>query len=417
LLCYNCVADDHVFNRCVLGKWVAFILTVGQEGSPLIEINGGNYIRAVVFAANGEYLVSGGGRERVRVWRVEDGKQMATMEAEYAQCFAVSKDGRWIAAGTNWGHVIVWDAKTYKEVFSHREAYNEINGVDFSPDSCRLVSAWRRASIWDIAARKRVQTLAHENWVTAAKYSPQGDRIATATGESVRVWDSNDGRLLVDIKVIVKPWYNTGLLWSNNHLFVISDSAIKQFEASTGSTVSEWPVPNSEGFSCIALPKHGKFIAYSTPRTVTFWDTATHTQLGLIQYPQDIRSIAVSPDDRFLEIGGVDGKITINTLFRVTVSILSRWIMVHMNNFLAPIILPCDSIPLSHIHPTFQEPDIRIDSTALHSGQRNQRANAQGLREWVKSTLACGEWKDALVVPASVSISFYSRTLVGLTLS
>ena len=70
--------------------------------------------------------------------------------------------------------------------------------------------------------------------------------------------------------------------------------------------------------------KHGEFIAHSTRRTVTFWDTATHTQLGLIQHLQDIRSIAVLPDDRFLAIGGKDGKITINSLFTITVSILAR---------------------------------------------------------------------------------------------
>jgi WD40 repeat protein len=322
------------------------MLTVGQEGSPLIEINSGRDLWAMAFAANGKYLVSGG--NGVRVWRVEDGKQMATMEAEHVRCFAVSADGRWIAAGTNWGHVIVWDAKTYEKVFSRREAYNEINGVDFSPDSCRLVSAWRRASIWDIAARKQVQTLDHGYYVTAARYSPQGDRIATATGESVRVWDSNDGRLLVDIKVTVTPLFNSGLLWSNNYLFVISDSKIKQFEASTGSTVSEWRVPDSNWRSCIALPKHAGFLTCSTQRTVTFWNMATHTQLGLIQHFEEIFSIAVSPDDRFLAIAGDSGKINIRSLSYVTVSILSCWLVVHTNNFLTPIILPCDSTPLSH---------------------------------------------------------------------
>jgi WD40 repeat protein len=322
------------------GNGVALMLTVGQEGSPLIEINGGSDIRAVAYAANGEYLVSGS-EDGVRVWGVEDGKQMATMAAEYVWCLAVSKDRRWIAAGTLYGEVLVWDAKTYEKVFSHKDD-DDINGVDFSPDSTRLVSASdnRTASIWDIATRKRVQTLAHERWVTAAKYSLQGDRIATATRDYVRVWDSNDGRLLVDIPVKVTPYHNTGLLWFNDNLFVISESKIKQFKASTGSAVSEWPVPSSIGFSCIALPKHGKFIAYSTQRTVTLWDTATHTQLGLLQHPQDIRSIAVSPDDLFLAIGGREGKITINSLSRFPVSILSRWIVVHMNNFLATIIFP-----------------------------------------------------------------------------
>jgi WD40 repeat protein len=317
------------------------MLTVGQEGSSLIEINGGDYIRAGAFAANGEYLVSGGSWG-VRVWRVEDGKQMATMEASFVRCLAVSKDGRWIAAGTDYGDVIVWDAKTYEKVFSHREDHNGVCGVDFSPDSTRLVSASanKTASIWDIPTRKQVQILDHRNWVTIAKYSPQGDRIATVSFDSVRVWDSNDGRLLVDIKVTVTPWFNNGLLWFDNHLFVISGCKIKQFEASTGSTVSEWPVPVSNAFSCIALPKHGEFITCSAQRTVTFWDTATHTQLGLIQHPQDICSITVSPDDRFLAICGEHGNITIYSLSHVTVSVLSRWNVVHINNFLTPIIFP-----------------------------------------------------------------------------
>ena len=271
---------------------------------------------------------------------MEDGEQVATMEANVLS-LAVSKDGRWIAAGTLFGHVFVWNARTHKRVFSHWEDYHRI-GVDFSPDSTRLVSAShnRTASIWDIETGEVVQTLEHGALVIAAKYSPQGDRIATATGDSVRVWDSNSGRLLVDIKVTVTPWYNTGLLWFNNLLFAISGSKIKQIEVSTGSPVSEWPVPDTNKNSNIVLPKHGKFIAYSTQRKVTFWSTATHTQLGLIEHPEDIHSIAVSPDDRFLAIGGEDGKITINSLSHITVSILSRWIVAHMNNFLSPVIFP-----------------------------------------------------------------------------
>ena len=122
------------------------MLTVGQEASLLTEINGGNDIRAVAFAADGEYLVSGG-RNDVRVWRVKDGKQMATLEAKYVWCLAVSKDGRWIAAGTWLGDVVVWDTKTYEKVFSHRDGIKDINGVDFSPDSTRLVHQQTRPNL------------------------------------------------------------------------------------------------------------------------------------------------------------------------------------------------------------------------------------------------------------------------------
>ena len=297
-------------------KWCCIDTNPGQESSPPIDIGGGNYISTVAFAANGEVIVGGGQGDKVGVWRVEDRKEMALMAArDYVYSLAVSKDGRWIAAGT-YGEVLMWDAKTFEKVFSHKEDNYGISGVDFSPDSTRLVTASynNKAAIWDVATRQKALSLDHERFLVAAKYSPQGDRIATATLESVRVWDSNDGRLLVHIPVKEPPHFNTGLLWSENHLFVVSDSTLKQSETYTGSTVSEWLVPGTNYSSRVALPKHGEFIVYSTNDTVTFWDTSAHIQLGLIQHTQPIRSIALSPDDQFLAIGASNGEIAIKDL-------------------------------------------------------------------------------------------------------
>jgi len=138
-------------------------------------------------------------------------------------------------------------------------------------------------------------------------------------------------------KTTVTPWYNTGLLWSNNHLIVVFDYKIKQFEASTGSLVSEWPVPGANKYSCIALPKHREFIAYSAERTVMFWDMAIHAQLDVIQHPQDIHSIAFSPDDLFIAIGERDGKLIIESPSRITVSSMYCWITACLSNFTAKL--------------------------------------------------------------------------------
>ena len=303
---------------------LSLIIAQEQQDSQ-VEINVGNKLWAVAFSANGEYLLSGND-SGVQVWRVVDGEHLATIKARRVLCLAVSRDGRWIAARTWRDDMFVWDAVTHEKVLSQWEDHHIINGVDFSPDSARLVSASfaGTATIWDLATRKQIQILRHRHWMMAAKYSPRGDRIATATPNSVRVWDSSDGRLLVDVSVTVTPFFNTGLLWFNNYLFVVSNNKIKQLEASTGSPVSEWPVPDSNSYSCIALPKHGEFIAYSTQRTITFWHTATHTQLAFIQHTRDILSIAVSPGDQFLAILGGDGKITIKSLSCITVSTMSR---------------------------------------------------------------------------------------------
>ena len=318
------------------------LITGEEHRNPPIDINVGGLLRPVTFSANGEYLLSNG-EEGVRVWRVKDGEQVATMVTGVVLCLAVSKDSRWIAAGTSLGDVFVGNAETYKKVFSHKEDFHNINGVDFSPDSTHLVSASdnQAATIWEIETGERVRALHHKYGLRAAKYSPQGNRIATASSSSIRVWNSNDGCLLVDIDQGLTPCYNTGLLWFNSHLLVISDSKIKRFETSTGSVVSEWSVPESDDYSCIVLPKNGEFIAYSTQHTVTFWDTATHTRLGLIQYPQDVRSIALSADDRVIATCGIGEKITIKPLPRITVS------LVYMNNLLVSIsFLHCTSVSL-----------------------------------------------------------------------
>lgn len=301
-----------------------------------------------------------GSTQGAQVWRVEDGKEMATMEAECVNCLAVSKDARWIAAGTDLGEVTVWDWKTHEKVLTHWED-RSITAVDFSPDSTRLViaadSKWSNrtdtttvwdasitANVLDIAGGKRVVgPLRHEDAVRAAKYSPQGDRIATATAHSVRVYDSNDGRLLVNIAVRVTPWYNTGLLWSSSgRLSVISDSTIKQLDASTGSSLSEWTVPDGKFSSCIALPQHEQFIAHSANHTVTFWNTSTHAQLSLIQHTHDMRAIALSPDGRFLATCRESGGISIKRLSRITVSIVSS-VVAYLNNSSALGLDPIDS--------------------------------------------------------------------------
>ena len=254
---------------------------------------------------------------------MKNGLVVATMKLQStAYCLAYSQDGSWIAAGTQRGDVVVWSAETYKHVFSYREDHKGINAVDISPDAARLVSASENciASVFDIATRQRLLLLRHDSAVVAAKYSSDGDRLLTATQSSVRVYDNINHYFIADIHISVTPGYNNGLLWSNDHILVLSGSNIVQIDASTGSTLSEWPAYSNNQYSCIGLPKHGGFIASSTERTVALWDMSTHTQLNLIRYPQDIRSISVSPDDQFIAIGGLDGKIIVESLSLMNVS-------------------------------------------------------------------------------------------------
>ena len=151
-------------------------MIAGQERSVPIEINANNGLYTVTFTANGEYLLSGG--DNVEVWRIQDSQRVATMEARKVRCLAASKIDRWIAGGTFYGEVFVWDAETYKTVWKDG---NRISGlkqgranetVSFSPDSTRLVTvAYYTTTVWEIPHGKQTQTLAHP-FAHSAIFSP-----------------------------------------------------------------------------------------------------------------------------------------------------------------------------------------------------------------------------------------------------
>ena len=293
----------------------ALVLIVWQEHHDSCEIHTGPAIWRMTFSANGEYLVSSHSQE-VRVWRVEDGKEMARLEAKSVCCLAVSKDGHWIAGGIFWGDVIVWDANTYKQKCWWKTA-ERVEGLDFSPDATRLIStSYYEATIWDLVTGNEVRKLVHEQLICTGKYSPEGDRIATVTWDHVRVWDSEDGRLLHKIKVT--ECHQVGLVWgSSNDLIVVSMRKVWKIK---GTTISEWSIP--EISDNIAVQSRGDFLASTTSRTVRFWAISTQIQLPLIQHSQHIQSITLSPDGQFIAIAGMDQNVTIKRLSHISVSIV-----------------------------------------------------------------------------------------------
>ena len=241
----------------------------------------------------------------------------------YVLNVTVSKDGRLVACGGSSGLAEVWDIKTHKKVVGI-EAVGTLRvfGVDVSPDSTRLATgADQNVAVWSISTGQLLLgPWKHSDFIAAVKFSPSGDRIATATWErnSIRLYDSSSGQLLVDIPDRVSSPYNTSLAWSNDgrQLFIASYAGkIKCFHVS-GSFLSwtEWDVQVDNQPVSIALAGNGKFIASASSRFVSFWDTSTHARIGpVIEQSERVWSIALS-NDGHLASGGDDQKIILRNL-------------------------------------------------------------------------------------------------------
>ncbi|KAF8556862.1 hypothetical protein OG21DRAFT_1495255 [Imleria badia] len=310
-----------------------------DDSTKIIEINAGQHpIRSVLFAEDGKQVLSGSEEGMLRRWRVDDGHEVGEpIETEGAEIYAaaVSPDGRWLVCGLRRidasdgrAEVRVWDAQTHKKVLDIRDHTNAVFSVGISPDSTKFAtgggSADKQAFIWHMTTGERlVGPLQHDGGVVALRFSPNGDRIATATAvhlaalKSIRTYNSEDGQQLLEIpcRFYFRP--SSALAWSadGRQLFAASYSEVKRFDTSSGSSLGEWSVPGGGYTASIVLSRSQKFSAVTAYESLSFWDTSTNRRIGpVIKHASIVDWIALSPNDDCIATGEENGKVTLRSL-------------------------------------------------------------------------------------------------------
>ena len=75
--------------------------------------------------------------------------------------------------------------------------------VAFSPDGQRLASAsYQMVEVWDVLTGQEIRTLkGHTGAVSSVAFSPDGHRLASASADgTVKVWDANTGQEPLTLK-------------------------------------------------------------------------------------------------------------------------------------------------------------------------------------------------------------------------
>jgi len=292
-----------------------------KEEEPII-IDFPDVIFSVAFLVDGKHVASGDYEGRIQRWRIEDGKEVGTpMDAGSPVLnIAVSRDGRWIVSGTRSGLVTVWNAESHSKVRAFQASRWGVSAVDVSPDATKIATGSddNTACVWALSTGERLLgPFEHNNSVVAAKFSPDGRLIATATynQNSVRVYDSQNGSLLVELPVKVNSLLNYSLAWASDskQLFVSShDGYLHCVDVSTRTTLSKW----HQDAGSIALASDDTFIATSADSSVSFWDTASQEQIGVVvKHTHRVWSMVMSPNYDLVACG--DKRITLRTLYDI----------------------------------------------------------------------------------------------------
>jgi len=149
----------------------------------------------VVFAAGGRVLVAAVHRgldHEVRIHDLSnpDGAPKMFPGADYCRSLAVSPDGRLVAAVTDRGHWLLFDALARELIASTRGHGSASFDVAFSPDGKRLITSGggrEAVKVWDVSTRQELLTLPGSgSFLRLAAWSPDGDVITA--GAPSQVW-------------------------------------------------------------------------------------------------------------------------------------------------------------------------------------------------------------------------------------
>ena len=277
---------------------------------------------AVAFHPDGKHFFDGTYNE-IRRWRVADVQELGKQTGMTVYAISVSKDQKWVACGTRQG-ASVWDAELREKVVEVGSGGSWVLSVDVAPDCSRFATGTGggQVTIWSITTgEKLLGPLGYGSDVNGVTFSPDGGRLAACFYDStIRILDAHNGNQLISISIAenLNPIPFNSLLpiaWSTHgqQVFAVStDYKIKSFDSSTGFPHTDWQIhENSNGPMSIALSTNGKFIASSAGCFVSFWDTSTHTQLGIVEETHEIQSIALSPNGCRFAVGFTDSETSI----------------------------------------------------------------------------------------------------------
>jgi WD40 repeat protein len=200
---------------------------------------------------------------------------------------AFSRDGRLLALSDASGAITIRDTGSWRplERLSHAGG---ATSVAFSSDGKQLASGSfdNDVRLWDVGGGRLFKTLrGHTQAMVGLDYSPDGSRLASGGDDStIRLWRTSDGAALRTM--------NAG----------------KHVDAVHFSADGKWLISGGHAHGAVGTIWRQLTGGGGDGDAVRVWRTADMAPITALPHPDDVISLAISPDGHWLVTSGEDSR-------------------------------------------------------------------------------------------------------------
>jgi WD40 repeat protein len=218
---------------------------------------------------------------------------------------AFSPDGLIIAAGSENGMIVLWNAESGGLFRTIRGHSGYINSIAFSPIGRTLASASDDCTVklWNATNGSLIRTLeGHSGSVECVAFNPNGGTIASASDDcTVKLWNATNGSLIRTLEG--HSGYVKSVAFSPDGRTLASasdDRTVRLWDVSNGTLIRTL-VGHTNHVECVVFSPDGHTLASAShDRTIRLWDASNGTVSRTLQENYSVNDIAFSPDGLIL---------------------------------------------------------------------------------------------------------------------
>lgn len=256
---------------------------------------------SVALSPDGEHLAFGGENGTLVIWNYLTGKPEHTFTANGGRIIwglAFSPDGSTLASSGIDGYIYFWDVATGQQK-SKFYGGNVILSISWSPDGKRIAMAsGARVAILDVETNKKIdKSLAFG--ITEVAWSPDGSKISAASKDDL-VYILDPTSLGTTATLIGHTADVQSVAWGPDSNLLASggsDKTVRLWSVKDGQQIAVMNGHLGDVLS-VSISANGKILASAgTDRQLILWDTETFEQVTTLKpFTNEVHSLTFTPD-------------------------------------------------------------------------------------------------------------------------